>query len=232
MEEAIRDRFPSTRVGRLDRDVARRKGAVEETLASFRSGDLSVLVGTQMVAKGLDFPNVTLVGVIAADVSLNLPDFRASERTFQLLSQVAGRAGRGELVGSVVIQTFNPDHPSILAAQTHEYLPFYELLKEERAEVGYPPFRRLVNVLLSGEDQAQVTRATSEAARILTEQCTDAEILGPVDCAIERAFGKWRRHVLLKLPPGSPANPVAQALSDFQPADVLITVDVDPFTMM
>ncbi|HEY0867301.1 MAG TPA: primosomal protein N', partial [Fimbriimonas sp.] len=125
VEEAVKGFFPDAAVARLDRDVARRRGVLEDTLAGFRSGDIQMLVGTQMVAKGLDFPNVTLVGVIAADVSLNIPDFRSSERTFQLLSQVAGRAGRGDAPGDVVIQTFNPEHVAVRSAAAHDYLGLY-----------------------------------------------------------------------------------------------------------
>lgn len=231
VEEAVQTDFPGIRVGRLDRDIARRKGALEEILASFRSGEIQVLVGTQIVAKGLDFPNVTLVGVIAADVSLNIPDFRASERTFQLLSQVGGRAGRGSAIGTVIIQTFNPDHPAVLAARSHEYLPFYEVLKKERKEAGYPPFKRLVNVVLSGEDRHQVEAATREAAERL-RKTPGIQVLGPVDCAVERAFGKWRRHVLVKLPAYAPAAPVAQALKGFNPDEVQIVIDVDPYSMV
>jgi primosomal protein N' (replication factor Y) len=219
-------------VARLDRDIARKKGAMEAILAGFRAGDISVLVGTQMIAKGLDFPNVTVVGVVAADMSLNIPDFRASERTYQLLSQVAGRAGRGTAAGTVVIQTFNPQHPAILAAQTHDYLPFFELMRQERLEAGYPPFKRLVNVLLSGEDQSQVTQATEEVAALLREELPEVEVLGPVECAVEKVFGKWRRHVLVKMEAGAPASPIAGVLAPLEFPGIQLVVDVDPYTMM
>ncbi|HWD40245.1 MAG TPA: primosomal protein N' [Fimbriimonas sp.] len=232
VEEAVTTEFSDVRVGRLDRDIAKRRGVLDETLASFRSGAISVLVGTQVVAKGLDFPNVTLVGVIAADVSLNLPDFRASERTFQLLSQVAGRAGRGKQLGSVVIQTLNPDHPAVVAAKSHEYLRFYEILKRERKEAGYPPFRRLINLVLTGESREAVAAATSAASEIVGRECPSAQVLGPVDCVIERAFGKWRRHVLVKLPPHEAARPVGDALAAFHFDGVQLTLDVDPYSMM
>ena len=231
VEEAVALDFPGVKVGRLDRDVARKKGALEDTLAAFRSGEIEVLVGTQIVAKGLDFPNVTLVGVIAADVSLNLPDFRASERTFQLLSQVAGRAGRGAVGGAVVIQTLNPDHPAVLAAQTHDYLPFYEILKRERSEAGYPPFRRLVNIVVAGNLRPAVEAATLEISQRI-EQVPRAQVLGPVDCAIERVLGKWRRHVLVKLPPYASPAEIGQALESMDADDVQVTIDVDPYTMM
>jgi primosomal protein N' (replication factor Y) len=230
VEEAVAQEFTQTRVARLDRDVARRKGALEETLALFRSGDIGVLVGTQMVAKGLDFPNVTLVGVIAADVSLNIPDFRSSERTFQLLSQVAGRAGRGSAPGTVVIQTFNPFHTSVRTAQSHDFLAFYESMKRERMDAGYPPFRRLVNVVLSGESRNAVVDASAEVARRLA--LPGIELLGPVDCAVERLQNRWRRHLLLKLPAGSSASPVGEALLGFVHKGVQVVVDVDPYSLM
>lgn len=232
VEEAVAAEFPSATVARLDRDIARKKGALEETLAQFRSGDIHILVGTQMVAKGLDFPNVTLVGVIAADVSLNIPDFRSSERTFQLLSQVAGRAGRGSALGSVVIQTFNPDHISVRMAQVHDYVSFYEEIKAERMQAGYPPFRRLINIVLSGESQSQVAAAGEEALHRLRSIALAGRILGPVDCAVERVQNRWRRHLLIKLPAGASSSRVGEALLDFDPKGVQVVVDVDPYSLM
>lgn len=228
MEEAINQRFPNAKVARLDRDVVQRKGALEETLAAFRSGDLDVLVGTQMVAKGLDFPNVTLVGVIAADVSLNLPDFRAAERTYQLLAQVAGRAGRGKFAGEVVIQTFNPEHPSVVAASRHDYSVMMEQMLAERREANYPPFVRLVNIVVSGPDRAAVTDASDRLGKSLGE----FQPLGPVDCVLERLQGRWRRHLLVKLPKGTPPSSLAAGLRIQLPKGVSMTVDVDPYSLM
>ena len=190
VEEAVAAIFPEARVARLDRDVAKRKGALDEILTQFRSGDINILVGTQMIAKGLDFPNVTIVGVIAADVSLNIPDFRSTERTFQLLSQVAGRAGRGTALGSVVIQTFNPKHISVTTAQDHDFVAFYESMKEERQAAGYPPFRRLVNIVLTSEARPLVIQAGEEASARLKSLGRSVQILGPVDCAVERLQGR------------------------------------------
>ena len=232
VEEAVAAEFPQARVARLDRDIARKKGALEETLAQFRSGDIQILVGTQMVAKGLDFPNVTLVGVIAADVSLNIPDFRSSERTFQLLSQVAGRAGRGTALGNVVIQTFNPSHVSVAMARTHDFVSFYEAIKKERLVAGYPPFRRLVNIVASGEDRAAVVAALDEANHRLRSFRLVGQILGPVNCALERVQNRWRRHLLLKLPPDTPSAQIGEALLGFAPKGVHVIVDVDPYSLM
>ena len=232
VEEAVATLFPTATVGRLDRDIAKKKGVLEETLAQFRSGDIQILVGTQMVAKGLDFPNVTLVGVIAADVSLNIPDFRSSERTFQLLSQVAGRAGRGTALGNVVIQTFNPNHISVTTAQAHDFVRFYEVIKQERQDAGYPPFRRLVNILFSGESQSEVLAAGEEAFLRLRPLQLTGQILGPVDCAVERVQNRWRRHILLKLPADSSSAPVGEALLGFAPKNVQVVIDVDPYSLM
>lgn len=231
VEEFVAQNFPEARVARLDRDVTKRRGALEETLAAFSSGEIDVLVGTQIVAKGLNFPGVTLVGVIAADISLNVPDFRSSERTFQLLSQVAGRAGRGDRPGTVVIQTFNPEHMAVVAAQNHDYQSFFAHVANERKEAGYPPFRRVVNVLVTGEDRPSVLVASVEAARRL-RKVPDATVLGPADCPIERIQQRWRRHVLVKLPPEAPVGPIGEALAGYSPKKVNIVADVDPFSLM
>ncbi|MFY9234481.1 MAG: primosomal protein N' [Fimbriimonadaceae bacterium] len=231
VEEAVGEAFPEATVARLDRDIAQKRGALEEVLAAFRSGDTHVLVGTQMVAKGLDFPNVTLVGVIAADVSLNIPDFRASERTFQLLSQVGGRAGRGQSPGHVVIQTFNPLHPAVIAAKEHAFLPFFEAIKKERQDAGYPPFRRLVNIVISGENRSSVFNLSNEAGAALSG-IPEIEVLGPADCAIERLQARWRRHVLVKLPPGSSVAPIGERLGGIIAKDVQVVIDVDPYSLI
>lgn len=231
VEEAIHVAFPGVTVGRLDRDVARVKGALEKALTLFRSGETQVLVGTQMVAKGLDFPDVTTVGVVAADVTLNLPDFRAGERTFQLLSQVAGRAGRAQKPGEVVIQTFNPDHVAVRTAQTHNYLSFYESLKDERSAAGYPPFRRLVNIVLSGASLTGVIGAADQAADRV-RSIKGLEVLGPVDCVLEKLQDRWRRHILVKLAPDGDVAPIGEALLGFKPKSVQVVIDVDPYSLM
>lgn len=229
VEEAVRELHPLVRIERLDRDVTSKKGRLEAILASFRSGETQILVGTQMVAKGLDFPGVTLVGVIAADTSINLPDYRSSERAFQLLSQVSGRAGRGDRPGKVVIQTFQPNHPSVRCAQTHDYLGFYELLKSERLAAGYPPFVRIVNVVCSGEDREKVVAKADEIAERLAEF---GVVLGPADCSIERIRDKYRRHVFVKLPRGASVEPLKAAVPPYPDPKVSVVFDVDPNSMM
>ncbi len=229
VEEAVRELHPEVSIARLDRDFTAKKGALEAILASFRSGETQILVGTQMVAKGLDFPGVTLVGVIAADTSINLPDYRSSERAFQLLSQVSGRAGRGKKAGRVVIQTFQPSHPSVLCAQTHEYRSFYEILKAERMASSYPPFVRIVNVVCSGEDKTKVELKSLELAEKLQ---SFGEVLGPADCAIERIRDRWRRHVFIKIPPSQPIGPLKELVPIYPDKAVSVVFDVDPNSMM
>lgn len=232
VEEAVATTWPDAKVSRLDRDVAKRKGALEEVMTQFRSGETQILVGTQMVAKGLDFPNVTVVGVIAADISLNIPDFRASERTFQLLSQVAGRAGRGSKPGRVVIQTLSPEHVSVLTAKAHDYEAFYSWVAEERRLAKYPPYRRLVNVLVAGKHRAEVVGVSSLVAQRLRVALMDAEVLGPVDCAISRAQDQFRRHVLVKLPVGARLVALAAALEGLATTRTRVMVDADPYSMV
>lgn len=228
VEESVGTDFEGARVARLDRDIARRKGVLEDTIARFRTGELNVLVGTQMVAKGLDFPNVTLVGVIAADISLSIPDFRASERTFQLLSQVAGRAGRGARAGQVVIQTLSPDHPAVVMAQSHDFEGFYSTLILEREKAGYPPFRRLVNVVFTGPDERAVYELSAVGGQKLRKILADGEVLGPVDCPLSKLSNLYRRHVLVKLAPGADVGPVAEALAGLGSAEMRVLIDVDP----
>jgi primosomal protein N' (replication factor Y) len=230
VEEAVAATFPNHKVARLDRDVTKKKGALEEVLAKFRSGETSILVGTQMVAKGLDFPNVTVVGVIVADISLNMPDFRSSERTFQLLSQVAGRAGRGSIPGKVYIQTFNPDHPAIQTAREHNYEAFYQVAIQERQEAVYPPFVQLANIVLTGEDLEKV-RAASEEVSDLLQGLEDSIVLGPTECVIERLQNRWRLHLLVKMPPESSIGRLGQILNPLSWKGVGLVADVDPYSL-
>ena len=231
VEEAVREMFPTVGVARLDRDITEKKGALEDILTQFRSGSLQILVGTQMVAKGLDFPNVTLVGVIAADISLNLPDFRAAERTFGLLSQVAGRAGRGTRPGEVVIQTASPDNIAIQTAVQHDYLSLYRVLIQERQEAEYPPFCTLVNVVASGEMQSAVESVIAELAHRF-QKVPGLTVLGPVECPLERLNGLWRYHVMLKLPKPEDVRWLVPLLDSPDPKRVHLTVDVNPYSMM
>jgi primosomal protein N' (replication factor Y) len=232
VEEFLKMEFPEARVARLDRDVIKKKGALEEVFALMRAGEIDFLVGTQMVAKGLDFPGVVLVGTINADTGLHLPDFRAGERTFQLLSQVAGRAGRGKSPGEVVIQTFSTDHPAIVKAQAHAYEEFYELTLEERELAAYPPFVRLVNIVFSGPGRMEVKNLAKAYGAKLAESMPGANILGPVDCPMERINNQWRVHVLVKVLPMESLAPIQNTLDALDHGNVVITVDVDPQSML
>ncbi len=230
VEETVSKEFPDAKVVRLDRDVAKRKGALEQILADFHEGRASVLVGTQMVAKGLDFPGVSLVGVIAADTGLFIPDFRATERTFQLLTQVAGRSGRHR-PGRVVVQTFQPEHPAIVFAANQDYPDFWKAEVAERQEAKYPPFVRLVNVVVASEDRAAADSAIAEIAEHL-RSVSGVEVVGPADCAIERLRSRWRRHLLVKLPLHESPSVVALPQDLVSRKGVSVTIDVDPGSLM
>lgn len=195
---------PAARVVRLDSDVAKRKGAYEEVLAQFSSGNADVLIGTQMVAKGLDIPRVTLVGVLSADSAFNLPDYRSTERGFQLLTQVAGRAGRGEHPGAVVLQTYTPELPALRLASEHNYQAFYEPEIESRRVFDYPPYCSLIRLVVSGEDAVLVESiaelVAEELSHLLEDEAEENEvkILGPAPCIIERIKGRYRFHLIIK----------------------------------
>lgn len=235
VEAELNALVPGWPVVRMDADTTKGKGAHERLLATFEALETGVLLGTQMIAKGLDYPDITLVGVVAADVTLNLPDFRAGERTYQLLEQVAGRAGRGERPGTVIVQTYWPDHPAIRAAAAHAPEVFYEDERHARRELGYPPFGRLCNVLVWGRD----ARAVADAARVIGDQLAERapagwQLLGPSPAPIERLKGVWRWHVLVKAPARADFSAVIGESVGFAkvPAGVSVTVDVDPLDLL
>jgi primosomal protein N' (replication factor Y) len=219
----------------MDADTTQGKGAHERLLASFEALGSGVLLGTQMIAKGLDYPEVTLVGVISADVTLNIPDFRAAERTYQLLEQVAGRAGRGEVEGEVIVQTYWPDHPALLAVASHEPRSFYAQEALARQALGYPPYGRLVNLLVRGRDSRAVAQASEKIASCLGELVPLGwTVLGPSPCPLARVKGVFRWHLLIKAPPGSDmSGPIGEAIRQMgKPADVVVTADVDPVDLL
>jgi primosomal protein N' (replication factor Y) len=238
IEEELVDHFPTMRIARLDSDSVRRVGAHEEILGKFLEGEIDVLLGTQMVAKGLDFPRVTLVGVINSDTGLHLPDYRSTERTFQLLAQVAGRAGRSELGGTVLVQTRCPEHPCLAAARDHDDGAFREAEVIQRKDMRYPPFARLASVLVRGPDKIR----TEEAATALGERLTAVsdgiegwtEVLGPAEAPLAQIRGKWRFRLLVK---GDDREHVRTIVSEaLGPlggfSDVDVSVDVDPLDML
>lgn len=241
VEEELKLLFPGVRAVRMDLDTTRGKYAHDEILESFQQGQYEVLLGTQMVAKGLDFPRVTLVGVISADTELLLPDFRSSERTFQLITQVAGRAGRKDRQGEVIVQTFSPDHFTLLCARQHDFYSFFNQVIVERNLLSYPPFGRMIHVLL----QAPVLVNVEKAANLLALYVPRAdayEILGPAPAPLTRLQGKYRFHIILRASkssdPGSQKMraAVSLALEKFKKKhrikDLQIAVNVDPVTIL
>lgn len=223
-----------TGIARLDRDTARKRSDIDRQLARFRRGEAKILVGTQMVTKGHDFPNVTLVGIIAADVSLNFPDFRAAERTFQLITQVAGRAGRGDRPGQVLVQTYETEHYAIRAALRHDYEEFAAAELEERRDLIYPPFGHLVLVRFEGGTEATTLTEAERVAGALRSAAGEGpvRILGPAPSALAKLRGLWRFHVLLKSPQRADLRAVLGALPRGCPGDVRRIVDVDPISML
>lgn len=255
LEREVRSAFPDVSIRRMDSDTTRGADSHEQILASFRSGDVRILLGTQMIAKGLDFPNVTLVGVISADTALHLPDFRAAERTFQLLAQVAGRTGRGDRKGKVLVQTFSPDHPSIALAAHHDYLGFTQYELPLREQFALPPFGRMARLIARGEDDAAVAkymvnvtgRIESEAKAMAQREAAAAGrpapdpeapgpviVLGPSPAPVARIKNLFRHHLQARSLTAAALQAVLHAvLSDIQPpSGVELAIDVDPVSML
>jgi primosomal protein N' (replication factor Y) len=213
-------------------------GSHERALAAFREGQVRILMGTQMIAKGLDFPNVTLVGVINADTALHLPDFRATERTFQLIVQVAGRTGRGDRGGRVIVQTFNPDHPAIRAAVRHDYKAFAEHELPIRKSLEYPPFGSMARLVVRGPVEAVANQFAEHLAQRLRQAIEasqfDARLLGPAPAPIAKLRGKYRFQLQLQ---SADAGRLHQALVTATtglkpPEHVQWIVDIDPLEML
>ena len=243
VERSVKELFPDAVTERMDQDTTSRPGAHWRILKAFADRKTDVLLGTQMIAKGLDFPGVGLVGVIAADVGLNLPDFRAGERTFQLLTQVAGRTGRWGQSGRVVVQTFRPDHYTIELARLQSFQPFFERESEERRGLGlgYPPFSRLVSVLVRGRERDSVVSSVTALAEFLeagagTMDEPRPEVLGPAPAPLERLKGDHRWHVLVRGRGAAARALVAAALEQIGslklPSSVSLAVDVDPVDLL
>lgn len=234
VEEEVTKLFPQARVGRIDRDTIRRRGSLDDLLGRFASGKLDVLVGTQMIAKGHDFPNVTLVGVVSADVGLGLADFRASERTFQLLTQVAGRAGRGELVGEAIIQTLYPTHYSIRLACTQDYRAFFEQEIQFRQAMRYPPALSMINVVVRGRTYDDAMQgAANLSSRALRAQRGAFEVLGPAPAPLGRIKGEHRAQFFLKGASRAHMRAALRTALASQPELARkISVDVDPLSVL
>lgn len=238
VEEAITQSFPEARVIRMDNDTTSRKGAHEKMLKQFGNGEADILLGTQMIAKGLDFPNVTLVGVLAADSSLHLPDFRASERTFSLLTQVSGRAGRHEKPGEVVIQTYSPEHYSIELAKTQDFIAFYDEEMKIRRSFHYPPFYYLVLISISHTDLIKVVKVSEQITGYLRENLSNRSIvLGPVASPIAKIKDQFRYQCVIKYKSEPALYDVLNRIQQFYQEEtdkgkLQITIDFQPTMFM
>src|SRR5437660_171422 len=233
VEDTIAKLFPHARVRRMDSDTLKRKDDYRRILGDFRTGKIDIVVGTQMIAKGLHFPNVTLVGIIYADLSLHQPDFRAGERTFQLLTQVAGRAGRGDIEGEVIVQAFTPFHPSIQYARRHDFTGFYEQEIEFREQLKYPPLSRVALLTLKGRNEDKVKLSADHLKRQLEKhlaEIKDLVIAGPAPAPLARAESNYRYQIMLRVQRMSALSQRLAGLiqSLVLPDDVSLTVDIDP----
>ena len=236
VEAALAKSFPMAKVKRMDSDTLKRKEDYRRILGDFRTGKIDILLGTQMIAKGLHFPNVTLVGIIHADLSLHIPDFRASERTFQLLTQVAGRAGRGDVEGEVYVQSFTPFHPSIQYARRHDFIGFYEQEIEFRRELRYPPISRVALLTLRGRSEDRVKFFADHLRKEMDElagELGDVVVAGPAPAPLLRAENFYRYQVMMRTPQMSA---LSRKLSAWQqtsqfPDDIRLVIDIDPMTL-
>ncbi len=236
VEEEVRYALPRARVARMDSDTMKARGAHEEVLTRFRAGEIDVLVGTQMIAKGLDFPNVTLVGIVSADTTLHLPDYRASERTFQMVAQVAGRTGRSAKGGRVIVQTHEPEHFSIRLALHHDFERFAELELRARAKDGYPPFGHIARVVIQGKNRPSVHAAAERLRNLLGEWLADetTELLGPAPAPIEVINDQYRMHIVAKAKERLGITrfvKIVRAQTNL-PKAVRVLLDVDPLAML
>jgi primosomal protein N' (replication factor Y) len=237
VEDELKQRFPGARIARMDLDTTTRKGSHQDIFHRVLNRQADILLGTQMVAKGFDFPHVTLVGVVSADTTLNLPDFRASERTFQLLTQVAGRTGRGHLGGEVIIQTYSLGHHSVVNAQNHDYTTFFVQEIADRRELGYPPFGRLVGVMFQGKSEKLVIEEARKFGNLLKRHGNGLVILGPAPSIIARVRNEHRWHLIVRSPHSKPMREaVREALHTWEQGEnarqMQIKIDVDPIGMM
>ncbi|MBP2644710.1 MAG: primosomal protein [Firmicutes bacterium] len=230
VEEELAQILPSARIVRMDQDTTGSKTAHQRILHSFAVGDYDILLGTQMVAKGHDFQNVTAVGIISADTALNLPDFRAAEKTFALLTQAAGRAGRGNKPGRVVVQTYSADHYAITAGAKHDYADFYQCELKLRRELGYPPYNRIIKITVQGTSEAKARRLAEDTASLLNRIDSQGEIIGPFPAPVAKISEVYRMHILVKtLDIVATANAIHQT-GIGQKGD--ISIDVDPLQVL
>jgi primosomal protein N' (replication factor Y) len=235
IERAVAAVFPKARVARMDSDTTSRKGESRRILGEFRRGDVDILVGTQMIAKGLHFPRVTLVGIIFADMALHIPDFRAGERTFQLLVQVAGRAGRGEVEGEVIVQTYTPFHPAVQHARQHDYEGFYEQEIEFRQELSYPPYTHMVCLTVQGRNEQKAQFSAEALAKELNQRLgEEARLAGPTPAPLAKIKGFYRFQIMVRSERIMPLTQTIREVTDNLrlPDDIRLAVDVDPLSLM
>jgi primosomal protein N' (replication factor Y) len=237
IEEEVKSAFPDLRVRRADADTTAKKGSLEQILKSFRAGEIDILLGTQMVAKGLNFPGVRLVGVVFADTGLHLPDFRAAERTFSLVVQVAGRAGRYFPDGKVIVQSLRLSDPAIRKACSLDVEGFFKAELRQRFELGFPPYTRLIRFTVRSRSAEKADRAAAALAALVKPVLPpDAELLGPAECAIGLRAGSYRRHILLRgktMPPlHRAASFLLERYNQEKEAGVYVEADVDPVDLL
>ena len=226
VEEEIKKVF-NARVVRMDLDTTSKKGSHEKIITAFKNHEYDILLGTQMIAKGLDFSNVTLVGVINADTSLMIPNYRSNEYTFQLLMQTAGRSGRGEKKGSVIIQTFNPEHYAITLASKHDYIDFFKQEMEVRRKLSYPPYYYLIYIKVIGKDYNKISIESNKIASILTRELKNSKILGPTTCSVFKLNGLFRFGIIIKYKKEEKMEEVLQSLVNHYKGNQTVKVDID-----
>lgn len=226
VEEEIKKVF-NARVVRMDLDTTSKKGSHEKIITAFKNHEYDILLGTQMIAKGLDFSNVTLVGVINADTSLMIPNYRSNEYTFQLLMQTAGRSGRGEKNGSVIIQTFNPEHYAITLASKHDYFDFFKQEMEVRRKLSYPPYYYLIYIKVIGKDYNKISIESNKIASILTRELKNSKILGPTTCSVFKLNGLFRFGIIIKYKKEEKMEEVLQSLVNHYKGNQTVKVDID-----
>jgi primosomal protein N' (replication factor Y) len=236
VEDELHGEFPAAKIARLDRDTVAGKRQFEDILHNFRERNFDILVGTQMIAKGHDIPNVTLVGVVSADVGIGMPDFRAAERTFQILTQVAGRAGRGHLPGMVYMQTINPDHYAIKFAAQQDYNGFFEKELQFRRFMKYPPFSAMANILIRAAKQEDALRMSTELGHHITPPPENMRIMGPAEAPVQRLKAEFRYQLLIKSGSRKDLNALLRKARDFARAQkwsaTALVIDVDPLTLL
>jgi primosomal protein N' (replication factor Y) len=238
LEIEVQQRFPDAKIARMDSDTMKKPGSHERVLAEFRTGKVQILLGTQMIAKGLDFPNVLLVGVINADSTLHFPDFRASERTFQLVTQVAGRTGRGDRAGEVLVQTYSPDHPAIVHACRHDFDSFSMQELEQREQFGYPPFASLARLIFRGPIQEDANEFAEEVVRRIQSEIartgSKIRVLGPAPPPIAKLRGHYRYQAMMISQDAAALNSVLARIQSTTkpPGENLYLIDIDPVDML